>query len=90
MAIGETVRLRSGGPIMTILAHGGNKYEGWTSTCMWFDADGKHVICVPMDATWLWTAEDEARERKRGLKDAQPRKPRRKRITMLGHDRVSA
>jgi len=90
MAIGETVRLRSGGPVMTVVAHDMNGRGNWTSTCMWFDADGKHTITVPMDATWRWTDADEARERKKALKDAQPRKPRRKRVTMLGHDRVSA
>ena len=87
--VGETVRLKSGGPMMTCIDVTGSAFSGWTSHCVWFDAAGKHSLAVPNEALWLWDEDDEERERRKALKAAQPRKPRKKRTIMLGHDRIS-
>jgi len=40
---GDTVRLKSGGPLMTVTNYGESSYEGIKVWCVWFDEKNKKI-----------------------------------------------
>lgn len=47
LMVGDIVKLKSGGPLMTVIEAG----DGQWVTCIWFDGDGKHnTHTFPLEA----------------------------------------